>query len=49
MVEFDEFVAIMRRLRKECPWDKEQTHETLKKFAYVIGVDKPIITLQNEK
>ncbi|MBS3146145.1 30S ribosomal protein S4e [Candidatus Woesearchaeota archaeon] len=28
--------------------DKE-THETLKKFAYVIGVDKPIITLQNEK
>jgi tetrapyrrole methylase family protein/MazG family protein len=31
MVEFDEFVAIMRRLRKECPWDKEQTHESLKK------------------
>jgi len=31
MVEFDEFIAIMRRLRKECPWDKEQTHETLKK------------------
>ncbi len=31
MVEFDEFITIMRRLRKECPWDKEQTHETLKK------------------
>ncbi|MDP1677546.1 MAG: nucleoside triphosphate pyrophosphohydrolase [Bacteroidota bacterium] len=31
MVEFDEFIAIMKRLRKECPWDKEQTHETLKK------------------
>jgi MazG family protein len=31
MVEFDEFIAIMRRLRKECPWDNEQTHETLKK------------------
>jgi MazG family protein len=31
MVEFDEFIAIMRRLRKECPWDKEQTHESLKK------------------
>lgn len=31
MVEFDEFINIMRRLRKECPWDKEQTHESLKK------------------
>ncbi|MFA5833511.1 MAG: nucleoside triphosphate pyrophosphohydrolase [Bacteroidota bacterium] len=31
MKEFDEFVSIMRRLRKECPWDKEQTHESLKK------------------
>ena len=31
MKEFDEFVAIMKRLRNECPWDKEQTHETLKK------------------
>lgn len=31
MKEFDEFVAIMRRLRNECPWDKEQTHESLKK------------------
>ncbi|NUN69298.1 MAG: nucleoside triphosphate pyrophosphohydrolase [Bacteroidetes bacterium] len=31
MKEFDEFVAIMRRLRRECPWDKEQTHDSLKK------------------
>lgn len=31
MKEFDEFVSIMRRLRNECPWDKEQTHESLKK------------------
>jgi MazG family protein len=31
MKEFDEFVAIMKRLRKDCPWDKEQTHESLKK------------------
>ena len=31
MKEFDEFVSIMRRLRKECPWDREQTHESLKK------------------
>ncbi len=31
MKEFDEFVSIMNRLRKECPWDKEQTHDSLKK------------------
>lgn len=31
MKEFDEFVSIMKRLRNECPWDKEQTHESLKK------------------
>jgi MazG family protein len=31
MKEFDEFVSIMRRLRTECPWDREQTHESLKK------------------
>lgn len=31
MKEFDEFVSIMKRLRKDCPWDREQTHESLKK------------------
>jgi MazG family protein len=31
MKEFDEFVSIMKRLRNDCPWDKEQTHESLKK------------------
>ncbi|MCK9408133.1 MAG: nucleoside triphosphate pyrophosphohydrolase [Bacteriovoracaceae bacterium] len=31
MKEFDEFVSIMKHLRTECPWDKEQTHESLKK------------------
>lgn len=31
MKEFDEFVSIMKRLRNECPWDREQTHESLKK------------------
>jgi len=29
---FEELVKIMEKLRKECPWDREQTHETLKKF-----------------
>lgn len=28
--EFDEFVNIVKRLRNECPWDKEQTHESIR-------------------
>ena len=28
--EFQEFVRIVRRLRRECPWDREQTHESLR-------------------
>lgn len=27
---FDDLVSIMAILRKECPWDKKQTHESLK-------------------
>lgn len=27
---FYDFVEIVRRLRKECPWDSTQTHESLK-------------------
>ncbi len=27
---FDEFVSIIERLRKECPWDREQTHESIR-------------------
>lgn len=32
MTEFENFVEIIRTLRSEngCPWDKEQTHESLK-------------------
>ena len=29
--EFDDIVDIISRLRKECPWDREQTHESLAK------------------
>lgn len=34
MREFDELVSIMARLRDAdgCPWDREQTHETLKPY-----------------
>lgn len=28
--EFDEFVTIMKRLRNECPWDREQTHDSIR-------------------
>ena len=27
---FEDFVAIVRRLRRECPWDREQTHDSVK-------------------
>jgi MazG family protein len=29
--KFIEFVNIVRKLRKECPWDREQTHESLRR------------------
>ncbi len=28
--KFKEFVQIVKRLRKECPWDKEQTNDSIK-------------------
>jgi len=31
MREFDELAEIVPKLRKECPWDMEQTHESLSK------------------
>lgn len=30
MEKFKELLDIMYRLRKECPWDREQTHESIK-------------------
>jgi MazG family protein len=27
---FADYVAVVRRLRKECPWDREQTHESIR-------------------
>lgn len=31
MKEFDDFINIVKKLRKECPWDKEQTHRSLQR------------------
>lgn len=28
--EFDEFMSIVKRLRNECPWDREQTHDSIR-------------------
>ncbi len=29
---FDDLLRVMHRLRQECPWDSDQTHETLRKY-----------------
>lgn len=28
--KFNEFISIVKRLRKECPWDREQTNDSIK-------------------
>ena len=30
---YADFVAIVRRLRRECPWDREQTHDSVKQLT----------------
>lgn len=30
MHSFDEFMEVVNRIRRECPWDSVQTHESLK-------------------
>ncbi len=31
--EFDRLVEVMRRLRADCPWTREQTHESLRRYV----------------
>lgn len=31
--EFDRLVEVMRRLRAECPWTREQTHASLRRYV----------------
>ncbi len=44
--KFTEFVQIVKRLRKECPWDKEQTNDSIKSntieeaYEVVEAIDK---------
>jgi len=30
---YADFVAITRRLRRDCPWDREQTHDSVKQLT----------------
>ena len=32
MDSFDEFLKVVKQIRKECPWDSVQTHESLKSY-----------------
>lgn len=32
MEVFEEFMEVVREVRKNCPWDKVQTHESLKPY-----------------
>lgn len=32
MQVFDEFMEVVRKVRKNCPWDSVQTHDSLKQF-----------------
>jgi MazG family protein len=32
MQEFDRLIEIMQRVKTECPWDKQQTHESIRQF-----------------
>ena len=32
MKEFDKLVDIMAQLRKDCPWDRKQTHKSLRQY-----------------
>jgi len=44
--KFNDFIAIVKRLRKECPWDKEQTNDSIKAatieetYEFVEAIDK---------
>lgn len=53
--KFNEFVEIVKRLRKECPWDREQTNDSIKAatieeaYEVVEAIEKKnYIELKNE-
>ena len=46
-VKFEKFVEIVRKLRKECPWDREQTLESLRPFL-LEEVNEAIEAIENK-
>ena len=47
MKEFDRLIEIMRRVKAECPWDKKQTHESIRQ--YLIEETYEVIDAIDEK
>ena len=43
MREFDDFMEIVRKIRRNCPWDSVQTHESLKKYLLEEGRPVPFL------
>jgi len=31
--DFEKVVKVVKKLRRECPWDKKQTHKSLRRFV----------------
>lgn len=47
--EFERLLSIMQRLRAECPWDKEQTFETLRTLTIEETYELADAILKNDK
>ena len=51
MREFDDFMEIVRKIRRNCPWDSVQTHESLKKYlleeSSVIAEEEGLFTVED--
>ena len=45
--EFREFIAIVHRVRKECPWDREQTHKSLR-HSFIEETYEAVEAIDNE-
>lgn len=53
--KFDDLVEIMKKLRVECPWDREQTHKSIRRnfieetYEAVEAIDDENFTLMQEE
>ena len=44
--EFENFVGVVKRLRRECPWDREQTHESIR-YALIEEAYEVVESIEN--